>query len=84
MSHAGRGLVGWSYVPRLKISHRLFAAHCVAAIIDPGRLLPRRSRPPVADVDLQPIAVMLQLVRPAWPRLGLLGESWPTRVDEFN
>jgi hypothetical protein len=32
-------------VPRLKISHRLFAARCVAAIIDRGRLLSRRYRP---------------------------------------
>ena len=43
-SHAG-WLVGWPYVPRLKISHRLFAARCVAAIIDRGRLLPRGYRP---------------------------------------
>jgi hypothetical protein len=27
-------LVGRPYVPRLKISHRLFAARCVAVIID--------------------------------------------------
>ena len=40
-----RGLVGWPYVPRLKITHRLFAARCVAAIIDRGRLLPRGDRP---------------------------------------
>ena len=32
-------------VPRLKISHRLFAACCVAVIIDRGRLLPRGYRP---------------------------------------
>src|SRR5262245_24910666 len=38
-------LVGWPHVPRLKISHRLFAARCVTAIIDRGRLLPRRYRP---------------------------------------
>ena len=30
---------------RLKITHRLFAARCVAAIIDRGRLLPRRYCP---------------------------------------
>ena len=40
-----RGLVGWPHVPCLKISHRLFAARCVAAIIDRGRLLPRDYRP---------------------------------------
>jgi hypothetical protein len=34
-----------SYVPRFKISHRLFAARCVAVIIDRGRLLPRGYRP---------------------------------------
>ena len=44
-SHAGPGLVGWPHVPRLKISHRLFAACCVAAIIDRGWLLPRGYRP---------------------------------------
>ena len=44
-SHAGPGLVGWPYVPRLEISHCLFAAHCVAAIIDRRRLLPRGYRP---------------------------------------
>jgi hypothetical protein len=38
-------LVGWPRVPRLKISHRLFAARCVAVIIDRGRLLPRGYRP---------------------------------------
>jgi hypothetical protein len=38
--------LGWSaHIPRLKISHRLFAARCVAAIINRGRLLPRRYRP---------------------------------------
>jgi hypothetical protein len=31
--------------PRLKISHRLFAAGRVAAIIDRGWLVPRRYRP---------------------------------------
>src|SRR5262249_56635095 len=30
-----------AYVPRLKISHRLFAARCVAAIIGRGRLFSR-------------------------------------------
>jgi hypothetical protein len=34
-----------AYISRLKISHRLFAAHCVTAIIDRGRLLPRRYCP---------------------------------------
>ena len=38
-------LVGGPRVPRLKISHRLFAARCVAAIIDRGWLLPRGYRP---------------------------------------
>jgi len=38
-------LVRGLHVPRLKISHRLFAARCVAAIIDRGRLLPRGYRP---------------------------------------
>ena len=40
-----RCLVGWPNVPRLKISHRLFAARCVTAIIDRGRLLRRGYRP---------------------------------------
>src|SRR4029453_7110006 len=39
------GLLGGRSVPRLKISHRLFAARCLAAIIDRGRLLPRGYRP---------------------------------------
>jgi hypothetical protein len=33
------------YISRLKISHRMFAARCVPAIIDRGRLLSRRYRP---------------------------------------
>src|SRR5262245_42114607 len=37
--------LGTAHIPRLKISHRLFAARCVAAIIDRGRLLPRCYRP---------------------------------------
>ena len=41
----GRGLIGRPYVPRLKISHRLFAARCVAVIIDRGRLLAGGYRP---------------------------------------
>jgi len=27
-------------------------------------------------MDLQPIAIMLELVRPAWPGWGLLGDDW--------
>src|SRR5262245_26720732 len=41
MDTCRRGLVGWPYIPRLKISHRLFAARCIAAIVDRGRLLSR-------------------------------------------
>src|SRR5262245_53818786 len=37
--------VGRPHISRLKISHRLFAARCVAAIIDRGRLLSRRYCP---------------------------------------
>jgi hypothetical protein len=33
-------------------------------------------------VDLQPIAVMLQLMRPAWPGWRLLGHDRLTRMDE--
>jgi len=33
-------------------------------------------------MDLQPIAIVLQLVRPAWPGRRLLGDDWLARVDE--
>ena len=36
----------------------------------------------VADVDLEPVAVMLQLMRPARSCWGLLGDDWLTRMDE--
>jgi hypothetical protein len=38
--------------------------------------------PTIADMDLQPIAVMLQLVRPACSSWGLLGDDWLARMDE--
>jgi hypothetical protein len=33
-------------------------------------------------MDLQPIAIMLQLVRPARPTRGLLGDNWLARMNE--
>jgi hypothetical protein len=33
-------------------------------------------------MDLQPVAVMLQLMRPARPRGRLLGDDWLTRMNE--
>jgi len=38
--------------------------------------------PAIADMDLQPVAVMLQLVHPARPGGGLLGDDWPARMNE--
>src|SRR5262249_23625988 len=40
------------------------------------------THPTIADVNLQPIAVMLQLVRPARPRRRLLGDDWLAWMDE--
>src|SRR6476661_2013606 len=40
------------------------------------------THPTVAYMDLQPIAVMLQLVRPAWPGGWLLGDSRLTWMNE--
>jgi hypothetical protein len=36
----------------------------------------------IAEVNLKPIAVMLQLMRPARASWGLLGDDWLTRMDE--
>jgi hypothetical protein len=33
-------------------------------------------------MDLQPVAIVLQLMRPARPGWGLLGNDWLTRMDE--
>src|SRR5262245_27745194 len=38
----------------------------------------------IANMDLQPIAVVLQLVRPAWPCRRLLGDDRTTRMDESS
>ena len=38
--------------------------------------------PPVADVDLQPIAVVLEFVRPAGTARRLLGDGRTARMDE--
>ena len=38
--------------------------------------------PTIADVDLQPIAVVLQLVHPARTSWGLLGDDWLARMNE--
>ena len=38
--------------------------------------------PPIADMDLQPIAVMLQFMRPAGALRGLLGDGWTTWMDK--
>ena len=40
------------------------------------------AHPPVADVDLQPIAVVLELVRPAGTARRLLGDGRTARMDE--
>jgi hypothetical protein len=40
------------------------------------------THPSIADADLQSVAVMLQLMRPAWPGWGLLGDDWLTRMNE--
>ena len=41
-----------------------------------------RHGPAIADMDLQPVAVMLQLVHPARPGAWLLGDDWPARMNE--
>jgi hypothetical protein len=38
--------------------------------------------PAIPDMDLQPIAVMLQLVRPARSTWRLLGDDWLARMNE--
>jgi hypothetical protein len=38
--------------------------------------------PTIADMDLQPIAVMLQFMRPARAGWGLLGDDWLARMNE--
>ncbi|MGB9020715.1 MAG: hypothetical protein WCC77_24205, partial [Pseudolabrys sp.] len=40
------------------------------------------AHPAIADMYLQPVAVMLQLMRPARSRWGLLGDDWLARVNE--
>ena len=42
------------------------------------------AHPAIADMDLQPVAVMLQLMRPARSRWGLLGDGWLARVNESS
>jgi hypothetical protein len=37
---------------------------------------------PTIDMDLKPIAVMLQLVRPGRPRWRLFGHDWLAWMDE--
>ena len=39
-------------------------------------------RPAIADMDLQPVAVELQLVRPARTTRRLFGDDWLARVNE--
>jgi hypothetical protein len=40
------------------------------------------AHPPIANMDLEPIAVMLQFVRPTRPGGWLLGDDWLTRMNE--
>jgi hypothetical protein len=40
--------------------------------------------PAIADVDLQPIAVMFQLMRTAWPGWGLCSDGRAARMDESS
>src|SRR3974390_376913 len=42
------------------------------------------THPPIAEMDLQPIAVMLEFMRPAGALRGLLGDSWTTWMDEVS
>ena len=39
---------------------------------------------PVTNMDLEPIAVMLQFVRPARSTRWLLGDDWLARMDESS
>ena len=47
-----------------------------------GTIHLEQAHPTIVDMDWQPIAVMFQLVRPAWSGWGLLGDDWLTRIDE--
>ena len=47
-----------------------------------GTIHREKSHATVANVDLQPIAVMLQLVRPTRPHRILLGDDWLAGMDE--
>src|SRR5262245_29704621 len=40
------------------------------------------AHPPISNMDLEPIAIVLQFVRPARSRRRLLGGDWLTRMDE--
>jgi hypothetical protein len=40
--------------------------------------------PPLTNMDLQPVAIMLQLVRPARPARRLLGDDWLERMNESS
>src|SRR5262245_46479345 len=40
--------------------------------------------PSFANIDLQPIAIMVKLVRPARSTWGLLGDDWMTRMDHSD
>src|SRR5262245_33290647 len=42
------------------------------------------TNPTISDMDLQPIAVMFQLMRPARAGWRLLGDDWLTRMDESS
>ena len=42
------------------------------------------AHPAIPDMDLQPVAVMLQLVRPARSRWGLLGDNRLARMNESS
>jgi hypothetical protein len=51
----------------------------IAPIVSIDRVEPNAS---IADMDLKPIAVVLQLVRPTRPAWRLLGDDWLTRMNE--
>ena len=60
---------------RVDFDPRGFLHNARIAFRPVGSVHCEQSHPTIADMDLQPIAVMLQLMRPARPGWGLLGDS---------
>ena len=67
---------------RVKVSAVIGCRGCLSPFRPVGPVHGVEPYPAIADMDLQPVAVMLQLVHPARPGGWLFGDDWPARMNE--